>query len=514
MAEHTKPLILTEGPESSREADEEPPRLTKGVERPEPEDEEPATSSQLEKVHEANARYTLRPKLDETKGPAIMHEIPRELNEKAKNNNADLTDEERALLLSRADLIGKALANPDSLTLEEVHEILQYPPPDVVRANIQRATNNALSTPEELYAKIKHAMDNGQFNDIGEKELRLLGGRFCDPDYPHGGRKIRTLESIEYIERPGYDQAYDLLRSRHFKFDREVMTAAFSRYLSMKRGLPRISGLGQKESDLIPADLDPNGTHVRYDQEDLDIIVDDMTYLDQQRDRGRINSEEFFARYRRLLTSLQTLAQRRHDGPHTPGFDTVPKTWPGPGVPWTTPNEFIVLPEMSLDLTRRAISHLYDGIWAWKPSPHSHRQKQPDSQWEEELEQAKEKFPAAWKGGEWPPFSSTQQKSPVSMLADDMWEKLGIDEVGQGLQCWEALRPEIQDQYVERSEALRQEAWDYFEKRRGEQPRYSEMYPPELVRQLRAEYPLENRSQEARRWKPYLPRQDTQFLRD
>lgn len=38
--------------------------------------------------------------------------------------------------------------------------MLEYLPPEVVRANIQRATNNELSKPEELYAKIKHAVDN------------------------------------------------------------------------------------------------------------------------------------------------------------------------------------------------------------------------------------------------------------------------------------------------------------------------------------------------------------------
>lgn len=46
----------------------------------------------------------------------------------------------------------------------------------------------------------------------------------------------------------------------------------------------------------------------------------------------------------------------------------------------------------------RAVSHLYDGIWAWKPSPHFYRQKHPDPKREEELEKAKEKCPAAWRG--------------------------------------------------------------------------------------------------------------------
>jgi hypothetical protein len=57
--------------------------------------------------------------------------------------------------------VGKALAHPDSLTADEMHQVLLWLPPHVVRANIQRATGGRLSTPSELYAKAKDAMDRG-----------------------------------------------------------------------------------------------------------------------------------------------------------------------------------------------------------------------------------------------------------------------------------------------------------------------------------------------------------------
>lgn len=37
-----------------------------------------------------------------------------------------------------------------------------WPPPDILRANVQRATGGTLSTPSELFAKAKDALDRGQ----------------------------------------------------------------------------------------------------------------------------------------------------------------------------------------------------------------------------------------------------------------------------------------------------------------------------------------------------------------
>ncbi|KAL2131402.1 hypothetical protein VTI74DRAFT_5158 [Chaetomium olivicolor] len=72
---------------------------------------------------------------------AAYGNIPPSLYDKARDHQDQLTKEERQLLLSRGDVLGKALAYPDSLTTDEIHEACAWPPPDVVRANIQRATS-------------------------------------------------------------------------------------------------------------------------------------------------------------------------------------------------------------------------------------------------------------------------------------------------------------------------------------------------------------------------------------
>lgn len=81
--------------------------------------------------------------------------VPDDLYKKAEAHQDQLTDEERQLLLSRSDLVGKVLGYPDSLTNEEIHEFLLWPAPDVVRTNIQNATGGTCSTPTELFAKFK-----------------------------------------------------------------------------------------------------------------------------------------------------------------------------------------------------------------------------------------------------------------------------------------------------------------------------------------------------------------------
>ncbi len=85
------------------------------------------------------------------KGPEIAYQISGRLYVKAAKQNADLTDDERTLLLSRGDVFGKALGSPDSLTIQEMHQVMYWPPPDEMRALIQRATGGALSTPGGAY---------------------------------------------------------------------------------------------------------------------------------------------------------------------------------------------------------------------------------------------------------------------------------------------------------------------------------------------------------------------------
>jgi len=86
-------------------------------------------------------------------GPLPTVDIPQELYAKARGHRGELTGEDRALLLSRGDLIGKALAQPSSLTEAERNEVLGRQSPDQVRANIERVSNGRMSTVAELVSK-------------------------------------------------------------------------------------------------------------------------------------------------------------------------------------------------------------------------------------------------------------------------------------------------------------------------------------------------------------------------
>lgn len=99
-------------------------------------------------------------------GPDIAYQIPERLYAKAAKQNADLADDERALLFSLGDVFGKTLAHPDSLTVQEMHQVMYWPPPDEMRALIQRATGGALSTPGELIAKPRRQSSGAGFRRI------------------------------------------------------------------------------------------------------------------------------------------------------------------------------------------------------------------------------------------------------------------------------------------------------------------------------------------------------------
>ncbi|KAH6691965.1 hypothetical protein EV126DRAFT_482125 [Verticillium dahliae] len=140
--------------------------------------------------------------------------------------------EQRNNLLGRNDVIGRALAQPDSLTTEDVHELFCWPPPDVVRNNIQRATAGTLSTPVEVYAKAKEAIDRGHFETFtSAAEVQLLTNGFhekIDGSYP--ARCTAAFHS------PGYGHAVNLI-SRRLIPDLILVTQAAAR----RQFPPRVS---------------------------------------------------------------------------------------------------------------------------------------------------------------------------------------------------------------------------------------------------------------------------------
>jgi hypothetical protein len=78
----------------------------------------------LLKTQRAERRAAVRKAIDEKmNGPDMAYQIDQALYDKAETRNAELTDEERALLQSRGDAVGKALAHPELLTTEETYEV-------------------------------------------------------------------------------------------------------------------------------------------------------------------------------------------------------------------------------------------------------------------------------------------------------------------------------------------------------------------------------------------------------
>lgn len=140
------------------------------------------------------------------RGPA--YSIPQELYEKACRHNEQLTDAERDLLLSRGDVVGEALARPDSLTPEEHNEALGRPAPKVVSHNIRRATRGDLGTPNELFATVRQLWESGDLDSPRQAEIDLLRSEFWRADDPKSS--VRTIK----MEVPAYHQAATLLRAK------------------------------------------------------------------------------------------------------------------------------------------------------------------------------------------------------------------------------------------------------------------------------------------------------------
>lgn len=135
--------------------------------------------------------------------------IPDDLYKKAAVHQDQLTDEERQLLLSRGDLVGKVLGDPDSLTNEEIHEFLLWPAPEVVQRNIHTATNGTRRTPTELYAKFKAILGRGERLEsaVSDAELVLPARQFHALD----DNTYQQTGSLAMSSLKGHDSATNLL---------------------------------------------------------------------------------------------------------------------------------------------------------------------------------------------------------------------------------------------------------------------------------------------------------------
>ncbi|KAK2763588.1 glucan -beta-glucosidase [Colletotrichum kahawae] len=235
--------------------------------------------------------------------------IPRALYINAQNKQHQLTDEERQLLLSRGDVVGKALARPESLTTDEMHQVLLWPPPDVVRANIQRATGGQLNTPIELYAQGKDALDRGNFSTmLNDEEVALLARRF------HAGDDASFSEvgMSQALSQPGAAQAAELLSSM-LGLDFAVFHAALVRQVGqiypMRQMAPTFPdpGLVQSLPLLGPGVFAPQDQLGQRQQPSE--IISAMTALHEQHRLGNITDEEVAARNSEYVAALQSSSQ-------------------------------------------------------------------------------------------------------------------------------------------------------------------------------------------------------------
>ena len=173
--------------------------------------------------------------------------IPEDLYDKAEHHQDQLTEEERQLFLSRGDVIGKALAYPDSLGPVEIHEILLWPEPFVTTSNIRRATYGTLSTPVELYAKAQDALDRGEFETIiNEEETALLARFFFAPE----DNRFFLIGKLEIANAPASGTAFNLLCSR-LGLPSSVREAAMNRMRRRGKALA-LDRLGPAARDETP----------------------------------------------------------------------------------------------------------------------------------------------------------------------------------------------------------------------------------------------------------------------
>lgn len=121
------------------------------------------------------------------------------------------------------------LGAPDSLTDDEIHDFLGLPPPDVVRANVQRATGGSLGTVRELNAKVKDAVERGEFDTlVSLDEVRLIMRSFRgdEPEPPLSAR----AGYYSRLGEPGNPQAATLLERRLGMQDAAVTAALTARH--------------------------------------------------------------------------------------------------------------------------------------------------------------------------------------------------------------------------------------------------------------------------------------------
>ncbi|EPE04205.1 hypothetical protein F503_04720 [Ophiostoma piceae UAMH 11346] len=328
--------------------------------------------------------------------------IPKSLYIKARDHQDQLTADERQVLLGRGDAIGRVLAAPDSLTLEEMHMFLNWPSPDVVRANIQRHTSGQLSTPRELYAKAKDAIAQNQYETLlSPGAISLMAHSFREVGNPFSSESSTSdpdmLAIGPYLKIPGWSDAYGLLATR----------------LGVVRRIQHRSMMHATQQMMVLRSQARGGTMEPGSGQNVEDIYDAMEALEQQRNLGTVSEEEFKTRQNEFGDAMaRAFPFLRPTVPPPAPIPTMPIVIPTRNVPAAPP----AFPPPSLE----------DSVGA----------------------------------GPWPPLST--MCSPFSLFRKDKQDRPREEST---LGVWHQLTEEQKEVYRSRSEELRGEAWAEHERK-------------------------------------------------
>ncbi|KAI9162794.1 hypothetical protein HJFPF1_04386 [Paramyrothecium foliicola] len=236
--------------------------------------------------------------------PAYTHyDIPKALYQKAQDHQDQLSHDERQLLLNRGDVIGKALAQPDALTEDETYQVLLWPAPGVVHANIQAARGGTPGSPFELHARGKAALTRAQplLGSLGNEEILLLARYFYTEATHDFGALLHTLSL------PGAKEAQELLHDR-LGLDHAVAQAAMNHHVTqISQSLtPMPRGYAPPRSSL--------GLSTRPEPQK---VLHAILTLHEQRQNGSITAEEADSHSKECLEALRIISFTRH----------TPETW-------------------------------------------------------------------------------------------------------------------------------------------------------------------------------------------
>lgn len=353
--------------------------------------------------------------------------VPDDLYEKAEAHQDQLTDQERQLLLSRGDLVGKVLGNPDSLTHDEIHEFLLWPAPDVVRTNIQNATVGTCSTPTELFAKFKTILDRGEKLETvaSDAELVLPARQFHDLK----DETYQDTASLAMASLKGHDSATKLLFSR-LELDGQVLQASCMYYL--QRGNVKNASMTTAMQEAVNV-VSP----------EVNMRLIRMGEPINKHIKGELSDAEFANSMQEHIAGLKTAA-----GPSPNRYAPLRDLIDNLTTIWQEQEQGAVMVPLQETLGRhaQAMGAFDDARFGGIYRDENARFMAKERAWTNDL----------FGTGEWPPGYSWQKITPVKLFREAMPSLKGL-----AIQrTWRALPEEDKAPYRTQSEGMRLAAWE------------------------------------------------------